>query len=136
MAEDKIQLEVVTPGKLLLSADADMVVVPGGEGDFGVLPGHAPMLAGVRPGTINIYEDDKVVNSVFVESGIAEISGGRCTILAEEAFVVAELDPAVAEERLSQARAAQSADKEHVDGKDTQEVLVAEAMVAAVENQR
>jgi len=136
MAEEKIELEVVTPGKLLLSEMADMVVVPGGEGDFGVLPGHAPMLAGVRPGTIDIFLGDKVVNSVFVESGIAEISGGRCTILAEEAFVVADLDPAAAEERLSQARAAQSADKEHVDGKDTQDVLVAEAMVAAAEKQR
>lgn len=136
MAEDKIQLEVVTPGKLLLSVDADMVVVPGGEGDFGILPGHAPMLAGVRPGTIDIYEGDKVVNSVFVESGIAEIAGGRCTILAEEAFVVADLDPAAAEERLSQARAAQSANKEHVDGKDTPDVLVAEARVAAVANRR
>jgi len=136
MAEDKIQLEVVTPGNLLLSENADMVVVPGSEGDFGVLPGHAPMLSSVRPGTIDIYEGDKVVNSVFVESGIAEISGVRCTVLAEEAFVVADLDRAEAEQRLKQARDAQNADKQHVEGKDTQNVLAAEAMMAAVENRR
>ncbi len=134
MAEDKIELEVVTPGKLLLSESADMVVVPGGEGDFGVLPGHAPMLSGVRPGTIQIFEGDKVVKSVFVESGIAEVSGGRCTVLAEEAFNVSDLDRATAEARLQAARDAQSADKDHVDGKNSQEILIAEAMLAAVDS--
>ena len=136
MAEDKIQLEIVTPGKLLLSVSADMVVVPGGEGDFGVLPGHAPMLAGVRPGTINIFEGDKEISSIFVESGIAEISGERCTVLAEEAFNVADLDAAAAEQRLKAARDAQAADKDHVDGKDSNDVVVAEAMMAAVEGRR
>ena len=134
MAEDKIELEVVTPGKLLLSESADMVVVPGGEGDFGVLPGHAPMLSGVRPGTIQIFEGDKVVKSVFVESGIAEVSGSRCTVLAEEAFNVSDLDRATAEARLQAARDAQSADKDHIDGKNSQEILIAEAMLAAVDS--
>ncbi len=136
MAEEKIQFEVVTPGKLLLSETADMVVIPGGEGDFGVLPGHAPMLSGVRPGTIDIYQGDKIVNSIFVESGIAEVSGERCTVLAEEAFAVADLDRAAAEERLKRARDAQNADKDHVDGKDTPDVLAAEAMLAAVDKRR
>lgn len=136
MSEDKIQLEVVTPGKLLLSDSADMVVVPGGEGDFGILPGHAPMLSGVRPGTIDIYQGDKIVRSVFVESGIAEVSGERLTVLAEEAFAVADLDRGEAEARLQKAREAQSADKDHVDGKDGQDVLVAEAMLAAVESRQ
>ncbi len=132
MAEDRIQFEVVTPGKLLFSESADMVVVPGGDGDFGVLPGHAPMLSSVRPGIINIYEGDKVVNSVFVEGGIAEVTDTRLTVLAEDAQMVSDLDHATAEKRLAEARAAQSADKDHVDGKDTPDVLIAEAMLAAV----
>ncbi|HER26540.1 MAG TPA: ATP synthase F1 subunit epsilon [Rhodospirillales bacterium] len=132
MAEQKIQLEIITPGKLLLSESADMVVIPGGEGDFGVLPGHAPLLAGVRPGTIQVYQGDKVVKSIFVEGGIAEVSGEQCTVLAEEALAVADLDAAAAEASLKAARDAQGADKEHVDGKDSAEVLVAEARMAAL----
>ena len=63
MAEklDKIELEIVTPTKLLFSESADMVVIPGGEGDFGVLVGHAPLLSKVRAGTIDIYKDDKIL---------------------------------------------------------------------------
>ncbi len=136
MAEDKIELEVVTPDRLLLSASADMVVAPGGEGNFGVLPGHAPMLSGLRPGTIDIFEGDKVVDRVFVEGGIAEVTGSRCTILAEQAVNVADLIATDAEQRLQRAREAQGADKDHVDGMDTREVMIAEAMVAAVESRR
>lgn len=131
MAEEKIELEIVTPAKLLFSGSADMVVVPGGEGDFGMLPGHAPMLSTVRAGTIDIYEGDKVTAQVFVEGGFAEVTGERCTVLVEKALAVTDIDKAAAEQRLSEAKAAQSADSDHVDGLDTDEVIAAEAMVAA-----
>ena len=135
MAEEqgKIELEIVTPGKLLLSESADMIVVPGGEGDFGVLPGHAPMLSTVRAGTIDVYDGDKVSAQIFVEGGFAEVTDERCTVLAEEAMMVADIDKAAADVRLKDARDAQSADKKHVDGQDTVEVVAAEAMVAAVD---
>ena len=92
------------------------------------------MLSGVRPGTIQIFEGDKVVNSVFVESGMAEVTATRLTVLAEEAFNVSDLDRAVAEARLAKARDAQSADKDHVDGKDSAEIQIAEAMLAAIDS--
>ena len=135
MAEEqgKIELEIVTPGKLLLSESADMIVVPGGEGDFGVLPGHAPILSTVRAGTIDVYDGDKVSAQIFVEGGFAEVTDERCTVLAEEAMMVADIDKAAADVRLKDARDAQSADKKHVDGQDTVEVVAAEAMVAAVD---
>ena len=135
MAEEqgKIELEIVTPGKLLLSESADMIVVPGGEGDFGVLPGHAPMLSTVRAGTIDVYDGDKVSAQIFVEGGFAEVTDERCTVLAEEAMMVADIDKAAADVRLKDARDAQSADKKHVDGQDTVEAVAAEAMVAAVD---
>jgi F-type H+-transporting ATPase subunit epsilon len=131
MAEEKIELEIVTPGKLLFSESTDMVVVPGGEGDFGIMPGHAPLLSTVRAGTIDVYDGDKVSAQIFVEGGFAEVTAERCTVLAEEAMMVADIDKGAADERLKEARAAQDADKEHVDGQDTSEVIAAEAMVAA-----
>ena len=134
MAEEqaKIVLEVVTPAKLLFSESANMVVVPGSEGDFGVMMGHAPMLSQIRAGTIDIYEGDKVSTQIFVEGGIAEVTAERCTILAEEAVMVVDIDNPAAEERLQRARASQDGDKDHVDGLDTPEVVAAEAQVAAI----
>lgn len=131
--DEKIELDVVTPAKLLLSTVADMVVVPGAEGDFGVLVGHAPMIANVRAGTIDIYENDKVTERVFVEGGIAEITAERCTVLAEQAVLTRDIDAALAERRLTEASDAQAADADHVDGKDSEELLVARAMKAALE---
>ncbi|NQV47237.1 MAG: ATP synthase F1 subunit epsilon [Rhodospirillaceae bacterium] len=135
-APTKIELEVVTPAKLLLSVVADMVVVPGAEGDFGVLPGHAPMISTVRAGTVNVYEDDKIVASLFVEGGFAEVTAGRCTVLAENAQMVTDIDHASAEKRLAAARTAQSADTDHVDGLDSAEVRAAEAMAAAASSHK
>ena len=57
---DTVEFELVTPAKLVLSRAVEMVVVPGGEGDFGVLPGHAPMIATVRPGVVDIHTGGKV----------------------------------------------------------------------------
>ena len=110
---DTVQFELVSPAKLLLSEDVEMVVVPGGEGDFGVLPGHTPMLTTVRPGIIDIYENDKIAKRIFVEGGFAEVSGTRCAVLAEEAIVLDELNRDHAEARLQKANdALQAADND------------------------
>ena len=129
--EGKIEVEIVTPVKLLFSESADLVVIPGGEGDFGVLAGHAPIISQVRAGTIDIYNGDKVSTQIFVEGGIAEVTSKRCTVVAEEALMTVDIDKTVAEERLLRARAAQEGDKDHVDGLDTPEVVTAEAQVSA-----
>ena len=84
--QGKIEIEIVTPAKLLFSERTDLVVIPGGEGDFGVLTGHAPLLSQVRPGTIDIYEGDKVSAQIFVEGGFVDVTAKRCTVLAEEAL--------------------------------------------------
>ena len=133
MAEklDKIELEIVTPTKLLFSESADMVVIPGGEAECGVLVGHAPLLSKVRAGTIDIYKDDKINTQIFVEGGIAEVTAERCTILAEEAIMVVDIDKTAAIERLKKARAAQEKDEKHIDGLDMPEVVAAEAQVIA-----
>ncbi|GGF72608.1 MAG: F0F1 ATP synthase subunit epsilon [Terasakiella sp.] len=129
---DTVQFELVSPAKLLLSEDVEMVVVPGGEGDFGVLPGHTPMLTTVRPGIIDIYENDKIAKRIFVEGGFAEVSGTRCAVLAEEAIALDELNRDHAEARLQKANDALQAADNDIAKKDAErELRAAEAMLAA-----
>ncbi|WP_042696243.1 F0F1 ATP synthase subunit epsilon [Azospirillum sp. B506] len=97
---DKVEFELVSPEKLLKSQPVDMVVVPGSEGDFGVLAGHSPMISTVRPGVIDVYEGDRVVDRVFVAGGFAEVTEARCTVLAEEAVALTELDRATVEKQI------------------------------------
>jgi len=101
---DPISFELVSPEKLLLSEDVEMVVVPGAEGDFGVLIGHAPLISALRPGVINTYAGTNVEKRIFVAGGFAEVTGERCTVLAEEAIPVEELDRAGADARMADAR--------------------------------
>ena len=97
MADTAVQFELVSPEQLLLSEDVEMVVVPGGEGDFGVLPGHSPMISTVRPGVIHIFSDGRVSARIFVAGGFAEVTASRCTVLAEEALSVDDIDRAQVE---------------------------------------
>jgi F-type H+-transporting ATPase subunit epsilon len=87
-----VQFELVTPEQLLVSRDVDMVVVPGTEGNFGVLPGHSPLISTIRPGTIDIYEGNAIVERIFVAGGLAEVTPERCTVLADEAVPPESLD--------------------------------------------
>lgn len=80
-----IKVEVVTPEELLFSADAQMVVLPGTEGDFGVLKDHAPLISSLRVGGVTIEEGAGKKRSFFVSGGFVEVANERCTILAEEA---------------------------------------------------
>ena len=97
MADTAVQFELVSPEQLILSEDVEMVVVPGGEGDFGVLPGHSPMISTVRPGVIHVFTDGGVSSRIFVAGGFAEVTESRCTVLAEEALSVDEIDRAEVE---------------------------------------
>lgn len=103
MADNKVAFELVSPERLVVSMPVDMVVVPGGEGDFGVLPGHAPLIASVRPGVIEIYEGREVSDRIFVAGGFAEVTAERCTVLAEAAMRVADIDVGAAESDLRSA---------------------------------
>ena len=91
---DKLQFELVSPEKLLLSEPVGMVVVPGTEGNFGVLPGHALLISTVRPGVLDVYADEPnaVTERIFVAGGFAEVTPERCTVLADEAVPIASLE--------------------------------------------
>ena len=91
MAE-RLLFELVSPERLLLSQEVDMVVVPGSEGNFGVLKGHALLISTLRPGVIDVYEGQVVTERIFVAGGFAEATPERCTVLADEATAVSDLD--------------------------------------------
>jgi F-type H+-transporting ATPase subunit epsilon len=82
-----LHFELVTPEKLVRSEDVHMVVVPGSEGDFGVLQGHAPLMSTVRDGNIEIYKSSmsETPETIRVEGGFAEVNERGLTVLAERA---------------------------------------------------
>jgi F-type H+-transporting ATPase subunit epsilon len=134
MADDKVAFELVAPERLLASIDADMVVIPGAEGDFGVLPRHAPLMSLVRPGVISVYQGDRVDQRLFVAGGFAEVNETGCTVLAERAEPVGEIalesarqDLRDAEEDLGDAKT--DAERERL----TKAVEIARARVEAAE---
>lgn len=91
---DTFKFELVTPERMLVSEDASQVVVPGLEGQFTVLPSHAPVISMLRPGVIEATLGDNNKTRVFVRGGLAEIGAGRLTVLAEQAIGVDAMDAA------------------------------------------
>ena len=131
---DKLIFELVSPSALLASEEVDMVVVPGADGDFGVLAGHAPVLSNLRAGVVDIHNDGQVTKSLFVEGGFAEAADGRCTLLANKAQDVADISAGDASARLTTAQEAAAAADENGKAAAAQELTVAEAMVFAASN--
>ena len=84
------KFELVSPERILLSVDAEQVVVPGADGDFAVLPGHAPFITFLRPGVLDVTAGG-AKSRVLVKGGFAEVDPTRLTILAQTAYNVDEL---------------------------------------------
>ena len=91
MAEKQLLLEVVTPDRLVLSTEAEVVVCPGVEGQFGVLPGHIPFLSALEIGEM-YYKSAGKTEYLAVSGGFAEVTGEKVTIVAESAEVGREID--------------------------------------------
>jgi len=124
---DQVEFELVSPERLVVSRPVEVVVIPGVEGDFGVLPGHAPLISEVRPGVIAVFQDGRAEERIFVAGGFAEVTGERCTVLAEQAFAVGEIDRANVEADLRNAR------DDVGDAKSDQERAAAETAIAVAE---
>jgi len=102
---DNLHFELVSPERLLRSGDVHMVVVPGTEGDFGVLAGHAPFMSTIRPGAIEVYESaSSPATRIFIDGGFAEVNDSGLTILAENAVPVADIKADEVSKKLSEAR--------------------------------
>lgn len=99
---DKLHFELVSPEKLLMSTDVDMVVVPGVEGDFGVLINHAPVVSTLRTGILEVHNGDEP-QRLLVRGGFAEVNPEGLTVLAEEAMPLADVDRDALEAELKDA---------------------------------
>ncbi len=106
MAAEQVEFELVSPEKLLLSEKVEMVVVPGADGDFGILPRHASLISSLRTGVIAVYRQNRrdISERIFVDGGFAEVTPERCTVLAEQAVPVGEIDRTSTEQQLKDAR--------------------------------
>lgn len=95
------RFELVSPEKILASADVNMVTIPGEAGEFGVLANHAPLLSSIRPGVVTVLLPDGKEEKVFVAGGFADVTGEQCSVLAEEAVPLSRLNRAELEKELA-----------------------------------
>jgi F-type H+-transporting ATPase subunit epsilon len=122
------KFELVSPEKLLVSAEAEQVVVPGSEGEFTVLPGHAPALTTLRPGVIDVRLAGGKTQRLYVQGGFAEVDPASLTILAQQATDIAEAGSTWLADERKRADAAVAA------AKDDEDQFLAHAAVAALAN--
>ena len=109
---DTFKFELITPERMLFSENAAQVLVPGFEGEFTVLPGHAPVISALRPGVIDAALADARKVRVFVKGGLAEIDADHVTVLAERAIPVEAMnaDTIAAELQTAEAELAAAGD--------------------------
>lgn len=107
MADNKLKFDLVAPERLLMSAEVDMVAVPGSDGDFGVLPGHAPVMSTLRPGVVDVDGVDEGsgggTRRFYVRGGFAEVTPEGLTVLAEDSVPLDELDAAALDQEIKNA---------------------------------
>jgi F-type H+-transporting ATPase subunit epsilon len=133
---DKLNFELVSPERALASEQCDMVVMPGEEGDLGVLVEHAPMVVLLRPGVVAVYEADRVAKRFFVSGGFAEIKPEGCMLLTEEGVDLAQVSRDEAATRLDTAQRdyAEMTEEGPARERAYRSVVVAEALVAATDS--
>lgn len=98
--EEKLNLEVVSPEKLVMSKSVDMVTISGTEGDFGILPGHAAIISSIRPGLLEI-ESDKEIEKMFIGGGFIEVLNDKVSILATEVLSSNDINISECEDKIN-----------------------------------
>ena len=116
MTEEKLNLEVVSPEKLIMSKSVDMVTVSGTEGDFGVLPGHTALVSSIRPGLLQI-EVDKDVEIFFISGGFIEVIEDKVSILATDVISPNDINVSECEDKIKKYNENIEASENEVDTK-------------------
>ncbi|MCH1428122.1 MAG: ATP synthase F1 subunit epsilon [Alphaproteobacteria bacterium] len=106
---DVIKIELVTPSEMLFSDSAEMVVIPGSEGVFGVLPRHAATLANLQHGTLKVYNNGAITRRFLIDGGVADVLPERVIILAERAVDLDAVSTQHLDEQLVNATEAEAA---------------------------
>ena len=122
-----ISFDLVSPENLIFNDEAGMIIVPGKDGDFGVLPGHSKVMSSLRPGRVMVYGEDKnLLKSFFVSGGFAEINPEKCIVLAESVVELNTLEKSLIEKEIQ--------DLENEENKKSKEkLLVAKAKLEAID---
>lgn len=96
---DRFTFELVSPERVLMSEPVRMAVIPGEEGDFGVLAGHSALVSAIRPGVVEVtVSEGQAPQRIFIAGGFADVTATHCTVLAEDAVNVNDLDAASIEQ--------------------------------------
>ncbi len=99
----KIPFDLVSPENLIFNDEVGMIIVPGKDGDFGVLPGHSKLMSSLRPGRVMVYGEDKnLLKSFFVSGGFAEVNPEKCIVLAESVDEINTIEKAVIEKEVQE----------------------------------
>ena len=98
-----ISFDLVSPENLIFNDEVGMIIVPGKDGDFGVLPGHSKVMSSLRPGRVMVYGEDKnLLKAFFVSGGFAEVNPEKCIVLAESVDEINELEKATIEQEIQE----------------------------------
>ena len=99
----RISFDLVSPENLIFNDDVGMIIVPGKDGDLGILPGHSKVMSSLRPGRVMVYGEDKnLLKSFFVSGGFAEINPEKCIVLAESVEELSSLEKSLVEKEIQQ----------------------------------
>ena len=126
--DNTISFDLVSPEQLVFSDKVGMIIIPGKEGDIGVLPGHSKLLSSLRSGRVMVYGEGKqLLKSFFVSAGFVEINPEKCILLAEEVFEMNTLDKNTIKQQIQELENKTSNESE-------QQYLIAKSKIAALES--
>jgi F-type H+-transporting ATPase subunit epsilon len=123
---EKLQFALVSPERELFQGEVDQVVVPGADGEFGVLPRHTPVMSTIKPGALRILNDGGETR-IFVNGGFADVTSDGLTVLAEDAVDLAGLDAATVDQDIRNVR------EDIAGAKEEAKLRAAEAKLARLE---
>ena len=123
-----ISFDLVSPENLVFNDEVGTIIVPGKDGDLGILPGHSKVMSSLRPGRVMVYSENKnLIKSFFVSGGFVEINPEKCIVLAESVVEVNSLEKASIEKEIK--------DLEGVEDDSKKELLnIAKAKIDAIDS--
>ena len=132
-----ISFDLVSPENLIFNDEVGMIIVPGKDGDFGVLPGHSKVMSSLRPGRVMVYGEDKnLLKAFFVSGGFAEVNPEKCIVLAESVDEINSIEKASIEKEIQELK--EKVQYEHGTSRETdfakEQVNVAKAKIDALES--
>ena len=124
----KIFFDLVSPENLIFNDQVGMIILPGKDGDMGILPGHSKIISSLRPGRVMVYnEENNLVKSFFVSTGFVEINPEKCILLAESVNEMNDLDKSTIETEIQTLEA-------NIKGDVVEKIYIARKKIEAIDS--